>query len=116
MALAEPLNLSMVFLCLYLNLTPTTKDLVQRLCAYLETYCQDNNLPYVCRQSKQVRLTTAPGVKEKKPQKPISSFLPRDEWQRMKASSSSAAAYVPPPGVIEVVSSNWKDDYLTKVR
>ena len=33
----------------------------------------------------------------------------------MKASSSSAAAYVPPPGVIEVVSSNWKDDYLTKV-
>lgn len=30
-------------------------------------------------------------------------------------SSSSAAAYVPPPGVIEVVSNNWKDDYLTKL-
>ncbi len=29
--------------------------------------------------------------------------------------SSSAAAYIPPPGVIEVVSNNWKDDYLTKL-
>jgi Uma2 family endonuclease len=33
----------------------------------------------------------------------------------MKTSSSSAAAYVPSPGVIEVVSNNWKDDYLTKL-
>ena len=33
----------------------------------------------------------------------------------MKTSSSSAAAYVPPPGAIEVVSHNWKDDYLTKL-
>ncbi len=39
----------------------------------------------------------------------------QDEWQRMKTSFSSAAAYAPPPGVIEVVSQNWKDDYLTKV-
>ncbi|UZQ56003.1 Uma2 family endonuclease [Trichothermofontia sichuanensis B231] len=29
--------------------------------------------------------------------------------------SSRSAAYVPPPGVIEVVSQHWKDDYLTKV-
>lgn len=33
----------------------------------------------------------------------------------MKASPSSAAAYIPPPGIIEVVSNNWKDDYLTKL-
>lgn len=33
----------------------------------------------------------------------------------MKSSPSSAAAYIPPPGVIEVVSTNWKDDYLTKL-
>jgi Uma2 family endonuclease len=33
----------------------------------------------------------------------------------MKGNSSSAAAYIPPPGVIEVVSTNWKDDYLTKL-
>jgi Uma2 family endonuclease len=90
------------------------EDLVQRLCAYLETYCQENDLPYVCRQSRQVRLTTAPGEKEKSRKADIVIFA-QDEWQRMKASSSSAAAYVPPSGVIEVVSSNWKDDYLTKV-
>lgn len=33
----------------------------------------------------------------------------------MKTLSSSAAAYIPPPGIIEVVSNNWKDDYLTKL-
>jgi Uma2 family endonuclease len=90
------------------------EDLIQRLCAYLEAYCADHALPYVCRQSKQVRLKTAPGEKEKSRKADIVIFA-RDEWQRMKTSSSSAAAYVPPPGVIEVVSSNWKDDYLTKL-
>jgi Uma2 family endonuclease len=90
------------------------EDLIQRLCAYLETYCQDNDLPYVSRQSKQVRLRTEPGEKERSRKADIVIFT-RDEWQRMKASSSSAAAYVPPPGVIEVVSNNWKDDYLTKL-
>ncbi len=90
------------------------EDLIQRLCAYLEAYCHDNDLPYVSRQSKQVRLKTAPGEKEKSRKADIVIFA-RDEWQRMKTSSSSAAAYVPPPGVIEVVSNNWKDDYLTKL-
>jgi len=32
----------------------------------------------------------------------------------MRQSSSSAAAYVPPPIAIEVVSTNWKDDYEDK--
>jgi Uma2 family endonuclease len=90
------------------------EDLIQRLCAYLETFCHDNGLPYVCRQSKQVRLMPAPGEREKSRKADIVIFA-RDEWQRMKTSSSSAAAYVPPPGVIEVVSTNWKDDYLTKL-
>lgn len=90
------------------------EDLIQRLCAELETYCQDKALPYVCRQSKQVRLKTAPGEREKSRKADIVIFA-KDEWQRMKSNSSSAAAYVPPPGVIEVVSNNWKDDYLTKL-
>ena len=90
------------------------EDLIQRLCAYLDTYCQDNDLPYVARQSKQVRLKTAPGEKEKSRKADIVIFA-QQEWQRMKTNSSSAAAYVPPPGVIEVVSQNWKDDYLTKL-
>ena len=33
----------------------------------------------------------------------------------MKSGYSSAAAYTPPLGAIEVVSNNWKDDYLTKL-
>ncbi|MBD2168832.1 Uma2 family endonuclease [Calothrix membranacea FACHB-236] len=90
------------------------EDLIQRLCAYLENYCQENNLPYVSRQSKQVRLKTAPPEKEKSRKADIVIFA-RDEWQRMKTLSSSAAAYIPPPGIIEVVSNNWKDDYLTKL-
>ncbi|MDG2989571.1 Uma2 family endonuclease [Candidatus Synechococcus calcipolaris G9] len=90
------------------------EDLIERLCTYLETYCQDQALPYVSRQSKQVRLKTAPGDREKSRKADIVIFA-KDEWQRMKTNSSSAAAYVPPPGVIEVVSNNWKDDYLTKL-
>lgn len=90
------------------------EDLIQRLCAYLETHCAQENLPYVSRQSKQVRLKTQLGEKEKSRKVDIVIFA-QEEWQRMKGNSSSAAAYIPPPGVIEVVSTNWKDDYLTKL-
>ncbi|WP_373529009.1 Uma2 family endonuclease [Nostoc sp.] len=90
------------------------EDLIERLCAYLENHCQENDLPYVSRQSKQVRLKTAPGEKEKSRKADIVIFA-RVEWQRMKTISSSAAAYIPPPGIIGVVSNNWKDDYLTKL-
>ncbi|MEH2455547.1 Uma2 family endonuclease [Nostoc sp.] len=90
------------------------EDLIERLCTYLENHCQENDLPYISRQSKQVRLKIAPGEKEKSRKADIVIFA-REEWQRMKTSSSSAAAYIPPPGIIEVVSNNWKDDYLTKL-
>ncbi|MGL5065634.1 MAG: Uma2 family endonuclease, partial [Microcoleus sp.] len=39
----------------------------------------------------------------------------REEWVRMRQSSASAAAYIPPPLVIEVVSTNWRDDYRIKL-
>jgi len=90
------------------------EDLIQRLCAYLEAHCLEADLPYVSRQSKQVRLKTAPDERERSRKADIVIFA-KDEWQRMKGSSSSAAAYIAPPGVIEVVSTNWKDDYLTKL-
>jgi Uma2 family endonuclease len=90
------------------------EDLIERLCSYLETHCLELDLPYVCRQSKQVRLKIEPGEKEKSRKADIVIFA-KAEWQRMKGSSSSAAAYIPPPGIIEVVSNNWKDDYLTKL-
>ncbi len=90
------------------------EDLVERLCTYLENHCLESNLPYVPRQSKQVKLKTEPEEKEKSRQADIVVFA-KPEWQRMKGSPSSAAGYVPPPGIIEVVSTNWKDDYLTKL-
>jgi len=34
------------------------EDLIQRLCTYLEAHSQTTGQPYVCRQSKQIRLTT----------------------------------------------------------
>ncbi len=90
------------------------EDLIERLCTALETHCREQDLPYVSRQSKQVRLKVEPGEKETSRKADIVVF-DKAEWQRMKGRSSSAAAYVPPPGVIEVVSNNWKDDYLTKL-
>lgn len=90
------------------------EDLIERLCTYLESHCQTNDLPYVSRQSKQIRLKTELDEKERSRKADIVVFA-KAEWQRMKNSPSSAAAYVPPPGVIEVVSTNWKDDYLTKL-
>jgi Uma2 family endonuclease len=90
------------------------EDLIERLCTYLEAHCLEADLPYVSRQSKQVRLKTQPDEKEKSRKADIVIFA-KEEWQRMKGSSSSAAAYIPPPGVIEVVSTNWRDDYLTKL-
>lgn len=89
------------------------EDLIERLCTYLEAHCREQALPYVPRQAKQIRLRTA-GEKEKSRKADIVVFA-QEEWQRMKGSSSSAAAYVPPPGAIEVVSNNWRDDYLIKL-
>lgn len=89
------------------------EDLIERLCTYLENHSQENNLPYVSRQSKQIRLKTS-GEKERSRKADIVVFA-KEEWQRMKGSPSSAAAYIPPPGIIEVVSNNWKDDYLIKL-
>jgi Uma2 family endonuclease len=90
------------------------EDLIERLCSYLEAHSREQNLPYVSRQSKQVRLKAEPGDKETSRKADIVIF-DQAEWRRMKGSSSSAAAYIPPPRVIEVVSTNWKDDYLTKL-
>jgi Uma2 family endonuclease len=90
------------------------EDLIQKLCAYIESHCLEENLPYVPRQSKQVRLKTESDEKERSRKADIVIFA-KAEWQRMKGNSSSAAAYIPPPGVIEVVSTNWKDDYLIKL-
>lgn len=95
---------------------PTAKheDVVNGLCRLLVDHCQLLNLPYVPRQSKQVRLNSAPGEIESSRKADIVVFV-KEEWERMRRSSASAAAYIPPPLVIEIVSTNWRDDYRIKL-
>ena len=95
---------------------PTAKheDVVDGLCRLLVDHYQSLNLPYVPRQSKQVRLNAAPGESESSRKADIVVFA-KEEWVRMRQSSASAAAYIPPPLAIEVVSTNWRDDYRIKL-
>ena len=95
---------------------PTAKheDVVDGLCRLLVDHCQSLNLPYIPRQSKQVRLNAIPGESESSRKADIVVFA-KEEWARMRQSSASAAAYIPLPLAIEVVSTNWRDDYRIKL-
>ncbi|MBE9009002.1 Uma2 family endonuclease [Pseudanabaenaceae cyanobacterium LEGE 13415] len=95
---------------------PTAKheDLIQRLCAYLDHHCVEQDCPYVPRQSKQIRLGNNPSTGREESRKADIVVFARAEWERMRQSSMSAAAYVPSPMMIEVVSTNWADDYDAK--
>ena len=77
---------------------PTAKheDVVDGLCRLLVEHCKDLELPYVPRQGKQVRLNNAPGENESSRKADIVVFA-KDEWQRMRQSMASAAAYIAPP-------------------
>lgn len=90
------------------------EDVADDLCDLLKAHCSDRKLPYVPKRLKQVRFKTLPGKKEKS-RKPDIVVFAQAEWQKMKGLFKSAAAYVCPPMVIEVVSNNWRDDYLTKL-
>ncbi|MDX2242113.1 MAG: Uma2 family endonuclease [Leptolyngbyaceae cyanobacterium bins.302] len=94
--------------------TADHEDVADNLCDLLKQHCADANLPYVPKRLKQVRLRTVPGEKEKS-RKPDIVVFDKTVWESMKGLSSPAAAYVPPPLVIEVVSTNWQDDYLIKL-
>jgi Uma2 family endonuclease len=91
------------------------EDLVQRLCAYLDRHCIEQSCPYVPRQSKQIWLGNNPTTGREESRKADIVVFALSEWERMRSQSSSAAAYTPPPLVIEVVSTNWADDYDTKL-
>ncbi len=90
------------------------EDVVDGLCQLLSHHCQSLNLPYIPRQGKQVRLNTPAAAPESSRKADIVVFA-KEEWERMRQSSASAAAYMPPPLVIEVVSGNWRDDYRIKL-
>jgi Uma2 family endonuclease len=90
------------------------EDVVEGLCRLIADHCQTRGLPYIVRQNKQIRLKTLPNTPESSRKADIVVF-DRAEWEKMRLSSASAAAYVPPPLVIEVVSTNWGDDYRIKL-
>jgi Uma2 family endonuclease len=90
------------------------EDVVDGLCRLLSNHCQSQNLPYIPRQGKQVRLKPITGENESSRKADIVVFA-KEEWARMRQSSASAAAYIAPPLVIEVVSTNWRDDYRIKL-
>ena len=95
---------------------PTAKheDVIDGLCRLLVDHCQSLNLPYIPRQNKQVRLNAPPGESESSRKADIVVFA-KEEWVRMRQSSASAAAYITPALAIEVVSTNWRDDYRIKL-
>ncbi len=90
------------------------EDVADKLSDRLQSHCRSRSLPYVVKRVKQVRLKRQLGEKEAS-RKPDIVVFDRTEWDRMKGRSSPAAAYVCPPMVIEVVSTNWGDDYMTKL-
>ncbi len=90
------------------------EDLAARLSAYIENLCETLDLPYIPRLSKQIRLKPEPEQRDRSRRGDIVVF-DKAEWLRLKESPSSAAAYTTPPMVIEIVSNNWRDDYLTKL-
>jgi Uma2 family endonuclease len=90
------------------------EDVVDGLSHLLGNHCRSLDLPYIPRQGKQIRLVSAPGESESSRKADIVVFA-KEEWQKMRQSSASAAAYIAPPLVIEVVSTNWRDDYRIKL-
>jgi len=91
------------------------EDVADELCEMLANHCKGSNLPYVPKRQKQIFVGRNPDTGKEESRKGDIVVFARDEWERMRQSSSSAAAYIPPPLVIEIVSSNWREDYEYKL-
>lgn len=93
--------------------TANHEDVADDICDQLKLHCQEKQLPFVPKRSKLILIGSRSG-RETARRGDIVVFE-QAEWQRMKGLSSSAMAYTAPPLVIEVVSTNWRDEYLTKL-
>lgn len=78
------------------------EDIADDLCEMLAAHCNELNLPYTPKRSKQVKVRNNPLTGKEESRKADIVVFAKDEWQRLKASSGSAAAYVPPLLVIEI--------------
>ncbi|MCU0570053.1 MAG: Uma2 family endonuclease [Oculatellaceae cyanobacterium Prado106] len=90
------------------------EDVADELCVILAAHCKDLNLPYIPKRQKQVMTGTHPVSGREESRRADIVVFDQAEWERMRQTSISAAAYVPPPLLIEVVSTNWRDDYDDK--
>jgi Uma2 family endonuclease len=91
------------------------EDVADVLCQLLIDHCQTLDLPYVPKRQKQVMTRQNPNTGRQESRKADIVGFAQEEWERMRHSSSSAAAYIAPPLVIEIVSSNWREDYEYKL-
>ena len=91
------------------------EDVADELCQLLSDHCKESDLPYIPKRQKQVM--TGKNLTSGREESRRADFVVfvKDEWDRMRQSSNSAGAYIPPPLVIEVVSTNWRDDYEYKL-
>ena len=91
------------------------EDVADNLCELLSVHCKTCDLPYVPKRQKQVMTGSNPQTGREESRRADIVVFAKAEWERMRQSSSSAAAYSVPPAVIEVVSTNWRDDYEHKL-
>jgi Uma2 family endonuclease len=91
------------------------EDVADDLCERLSNHCKTLNLPYVPKRQKQIMMGTNPQTGREESRRADIVVFAQFEWERMRQTSSSAAAYTAPPMVIEVVSTNWRDDYEYKL-
>jgi Uma2 family endonuclease len=91
------------------------EDVADALCEMLSGHCKGLQLPYVAKRQKQVMMGKNPLSGRDESRRSDIVVFAKEEWERMRQKSGSAAAYIPPPLVIEVVSTNWRDDYEYKL-
>jgi Uma2 family endonuclease len=90
-------------------------DVADALCELLSGHCKALNLAYVAKRQKQVMTGKNPLSGRDESRRADIVVFAKEEWERLRQQSGSAAAYVPPPLVIEIVSTNWRDDYEYKL-
>ena len=85
------------------------EDFVDCLYTLLSRYFAQVKLNYIVKRCLSVKIT-APKPRGRKPDLVV---MPKSQWA--KCNDIEAAAYEAPTLAIEIVSTNWKDDWIEKV-
>ena len=91
------------------------EDVADELCEQLSGHCKALQLPDVPKRQKQVMTGKNLLSDREESRRPDIVVFAQAEWERLRQSTGSAAAYTPPPLAIEIVSTNWRDDYEYKL-